>query len=115
VQTLRRDRDFDVVFRLGRSYVSPELVLYVHRRSGSGGRVGFCVSKKLGKAVVRNRTRRRLREIYRKHSQELDPRCDVVLLARKGAVEASFQRLEQVFLGLARKARLLAEPVSSSS
>ncbi|MBD9184142.1 MAG: ribonuclease P protein component [Clostridiales bacterium] len=80
------------------------LVLYArHNREGKN-RVGFTVSKKLGHAVVRNRTRRRLREIYRLNEQSLAPGYDIVIVARSRAVEAPFDKLTASFLGLAEKA-----------
>lgn len=80
------------------------LVLYArHNREGKS-RVGFTVSKKLGHAVVRNRTRRRLREIYRLNEQSLAPGYDIVIVARSRAVEAPFGKLTASFLGLAEKA-----------
>ena len=80
------------------------LVLYARKNRTDGNRVGVTVSKKLGKAHVRNRTRRRLREIYRLNEQSLAPGYDIVIVARSRAVEAPFDKLTASFLGLAEKA-----------
>lgn len=80
-----------------------ELVLFVLVKRRPGARVGFCVSKKLGKAVVRNKLRRRLREVYRENAQNLNPRWDLVIVARKDAAQATFQELRTAFLGLTRR------------
>lgn len=86
------------------------LVLYArHNRLGKN-RVGYTVSKKLGHAVVRNRVRRRLREIYRLNEAQFLPGYDIVVVARSRAVEASFQELRDSYLSLARKAGLLLPP-----
>lgn len=108
METLKKARDFDRVFRQGRTWNGPEFSLVVFRRPRGGGRVGFCVSKKLGGAVLRNRLRRRLREVYRQHKEKLAARWDLVFLARSPAMTATFSQLTSLFLQLAQKAQVLA-------
>ena len=72
-------------------------------------RVGLTVGVKLGHAVVRNRIRRRLREIYRLHEGEFLPGWDLVIVARSRAVTASYQQLERSYLALAAEAGILRE------
>ena len=86
------------------------LVLYARKNRTPGNRVGITVSKKLGKAHVRNRTRRRLREVYRLNEDCFRSGWDIVVVARTKAVDASFQRLNQSFLALAKKAGILRPP-----
>ena len=83
------------------------LVLYTRPNRSGCNQIGFTVSKKLGHAVVRNRTRRRLREIYRLNEQLFSPGWDIVVVARTRSVDASFQKLTHAFLSLAEKAGLL--------
>lgn len=75
-------------------------------------RVGITVGKKLGKAVTRNRVRRRLREIYRLHEAQFQPGYDLVVVARSQAVYASFSQLTKAYLALADKLDLLTEATS---
>lgn len=110
LETLKKARDFDRVFRQGRTWSGAEFSLIVYRRQRGTGRVGFCVSRKLGGAVQRNRLRRRLREVYRLSKEKLAARWDLVILARSPAMTASYQQLEELFLQLARKAQILKEP-----
>ena len=63
------------------------LVLYARRNRSQCNRVGITVSKKLGKAHVRNRTRRRIREVYRLNEEKFLPGWDIVVVARSRAVE----------------------------
>ncbi len=85
------------------------LVLYARRNRTGTNRVGITVSKKLGHAVVRNRTRRRLREIYRLNEDCFQPGWDVVVVARVRAVDAPFEKLTRSYLSLAAKAGILKE------
>ena len=67
------------------------------------------VSKKLGKAHIRNRTRRRIREVYRLNEEKFQPGWDIVVVARTKAVDAPFDKLTKSYLTLAGKLNLLAE------
>ena len=87
----------------------PTLVIYTRRNKSGENRVGFTVTVKLGHAVVRNRIRRRLREIYRLHEGELRRGADLVVVARGRSVEASYRRLERDFLAGCEKLSLLEE------
>lgn len=85
------------------------LVLYARKNRTEENRVGITVSKKLGKAHVRNRTRRRLREIYRLNEDRFQSGWDIVVVARTKAVDAEFSRLTKSYLSLAKKAGILCE------
>lgn len=83
------------------------LVLYARKNRTDENRVGITVSKKLGKAHVRNYVRRRLREIYRLNEELFQPGWDIVVVARTRAVDAEFDRLTKSYLSLAKKAGIL--------
>ena len=85
------------------------LVLYARPNRTGTNRVGITVSKKLGKAHIRNRVRRRLREVYRLNEVLFAPGWDIVVVARSAAVEASFGQLTERYLSLAAKAGILKE------
>lgn len=70
-------------------------------------RVGFVTSRRLGSAVVRNRVRRRLREIVRQHQHDLGQNFWIVLIAKRDAANASYRALEDEWLRLARRASIL--------
>jgi ribonuclease P protein component len=91
---LSRSRDFEAVYRHGRSVSTRFLVLYWFPRDEDEGepRLGLAVPKAVGTAVVRNRIKRRLREIFRARSAELPQDHDYVLVVRPGLVEAAEAR-----------------------
>ena len=85
------------------------LVLYARKNRTATNRVGITVSKKLGKANVRNRVRRRLREVYRLNEEQFQPGWDIVVVARTRAISAPFDVLTEKYLELAKKAGILKE------
>jgi len=95
--------------RLYRSsgYGNGYLVLYARKNQTQSNRVGITVSKKLGKAHIRNRTRRRIREIYRLHEDKFQPGWDIVVVARSRAIDADFDQLTCACLQLAQKSGIL--------
>ena len=90
-------------------FAGPYLVLYARRNREGINRVGITVSKKLGKAHIRNRTRRRIREVYRLNEEKFLPGWDIVVVARTKAVDAPFDKLTRSYLHLAKKAGILLE------
>jgi ribonuclease P protein component len=90
---LSRSRDFDAVYRHGRSVSTRFLVLYSFARDDDGPpRIGFAVPKGTGSAVVRNRVKRQLREAWRARLAEIPAGRDYVLIARPGLPEAAEAR-----------------------
>ena len=83
------------------------VVLYARKNGTNINRVGITVSKKLGHAVVRNRVRRRLRDVYRLNEDKFQPGWDIVVVARSKAVTAEFTRLTGAYLQLADKLGIL--------
>ena len=83
------------------------LVLYARKNRLGANRVGVTVSKKLGGAVVRNRVRRRLREVYRCNEHRFAPGWDIVVVARSRCITADFEKLTNAYLSLAEKAGIL--------
>ena len=87
------------------------LVLYARRNRSEVNRVGITVGKKLDKAHIRNRTRRRIREVYRLNEEKFQPGWDIVVVARSRAVDAPFDKLTKSYLSLAQKAGILRQDV----
>ena len=87
---LSRSRDFDAVYRQGRSTSTRFLVLYWFDRDDdpSEPRLGLAVPKATGNAVVRNRIKRQLREVWRARLERIPPARDYVLIAKPGLPEA---------------------------
>ena len=106
--SLKLNHIFQRLYR-GSGYANGYLVLYARKNRTGTNRVGITVSKKLGKANVRNRIRRRLREVYRLNEAQFQCGWDIVVVARTRAIRAPFDVLTENYLALAKKAGILKE------
>ena len=106
---LTNPSEFERVKKAGRVQRGRFILLSVFKTTdGSPFRAGFITSRAVGPAVVRNRVRRRLREIVRKHQRQVVEGNWIVTIARMGAATASYQELEGEWLRLAKRAFILA-------
>lgn len=106
---LRRNHDFQRVRHDGESNASSILVLAFLRNNLSHSRFGFVVSKQLGKAVQRNKIKRRLREAARLRLAHIQTGYDLVFIARKRAGNAKYAELAQSMETLLKKTGLWLE------
>ena len=97
-ERLRRAQEYQHVFQAGTKFVSPLFVVYILPSSESFSRLGMAVSKRVGKAVARNRVKRLIRELFRRHKHFFKSPCDVVFVARQRAAEASLGDYTRQFL-----------------
>ena len=105
--TLKENYEFRRMYRKCASAVSGGMVLYCRKNNLGHNRLGVTVSVKLGKAVVRNRARRRLREVYRLHTPALKLGWDIVLVGRGRTATMPWKDLNEQFLRLCKKLSLL--------
>lgn len=112
-KSLKKSHIFRRLYRKGRSAANGYLVLYCRKNGTGENRVGLTVSSKLGCAVVRNRVRRRLREIYRLNEHLFRPGFDIVVVARHRSVSAEYRRLEREFLRACAGLALIKEAHTS--
>ena len=82
---------------------------------GKGIEMARAFSKKLGKAHIRNRTRRRIREVYRLNEEKFQPGWDIVVVARSRCIKGDFAKITEAYLSLAQKAGILEEQPSTTS
>lgn len=104
---LRKREDFASVYSRGRSWVHPLLRIHVLPNDRGETRFGFVTGKRVGKAVIRNRVKRRLRELARQMA--LRPGYDVVIAARPDAAARPYRELGEGLSVLLRRANLLLE------
>lgn len=105
--TLNRNFEFRRLYAKGKNAAAPCLALYGRKNRAGRSRLGLTVGKKVGGAVVRNRVRRRLREIYRLNEDRFCTGYDLVVVARVKAAYSRYSELEKEFLRLAGRLGLL--------
>ena len=107
--TLKENHEFRRLYHRGASAAGNGLVVYCRKNKLGHNRLGLTASTKLGHAVVRNRARRRMREVYRLHQGVLRQGYDIILVARSRTAEMPWAALNDTFLYLCRKLDLLED------
>ena len=101
--TVKENYEFRRIYAKGRSGVSPYLVVYIRPNRRGRNRLGVTVSTKLGHAVVRNRVRRRIREIFRLSQGKMKQGYDCIVVARTRAAHADYWELKRAFEKMCKK------------
>ena len=107
--TLKENYEFRRLYQRGKSAAGGTMVLYCRKNKLGHNRLGLTASTKLGHAVVRNRCRRRLREVYRLNLPQMRKGYDIILVARGRTATAPWNELCSTYLKLCRKLDLLEE------
>jgi len=107
--TVKENYEFRRMYAKGKSGVSSYLVVYYRPNKRGHNRLGVTVSTKIGHAVVRNRIRRRFREIFWLSQPKMKQGYDFIIVARSRAVHATYQELERAFLQTCGKLGVLEE------
>lgn len=107
MKVLRNTRQFNQVYKKGKSIVNKHIVLYYVKNQTDENQVGFSISKKVGNAVTRNRVKRLMKEVYRLNEASLKNGFDFVFVARVRSKDASFKDIEKAMTSCFRKSQLL--------
>ncbi|TET26887.1 MAG: ribonuclease P protein component [Dehalococcoidia bacterium] len=102
---LTKPEQYALVYNKGRSWTSNLVVMKALPNGLAFARYGFSVSKRLGKAVIRNRIKRRLRQIL--HLTPLEPGWDIIFIARLPATSTDYASLEKSIADLLSRAQLI--------
>lgn len=101
---LKKDSDFRKVYKHGKSFANKHLVMYILENKSEDTRLGISVSKKVGKAITRNRVRRLIKEVYRLDiDAKIKTGYDIVFIARMSSKEASHKDIEKSINHLVKK------------
>lgn len=101
-ESLKKNKDFQLVYKCGKSYANKYLVMYIKENNTGKNRLGISVSKKIGNSIVRHRLTRLIRESYRLQEDRFRCGIDIVVIARIGAKGRTYKDIESALLHLGR-------------
>ena len=101
-ESLKKNKDFQTVYRQGKSYANKYLVLYIMENQTEKNRIGISVSKKVGNSVVRHHLTRLIRESYRLQEECFQRGYDLVVIARQSAKDVTYKEMESALIQLGK-------------
>ena len=106
-ESLRKNQQFQFVYKNGKSYANKYMVMYVKKNGLEINRLGISVSKKVGNSVVRHRVKRLIKESYRLHENIFNSGLDIVIVARPSAASVGYEEIESALLHLAKLHKII--------
>ena len=106
-QSLKKNRDFQNVYKKGTSFANSYLVMYILENGLQENRIGISVSKKVGNSVVRHHLTRLIREIYRLNEHHFKKGLDIIFIVRVNAKKIDYHTLEKALMHVADIHRVL--------
>ena len=105
---LRKNTEFNRVYKFGKNYWNRNLVIYVCKRENESDptRIGYTITKKIGNAVMRNKIRRRMKEIIRLNFHKIESGYDIIIIPKRNIVDLSYQDLESSMIHIMSLARI---------
>lgn len=114
-ESLKKNKDFQLTYKKGKSYANRYLVMYVRKNGTSSNRLGLSVSKKVGNSVVRHRVTRLLRESYRLQEDYFRRGYDLIIIARAGAKDKSYHKIESAMIHLGKLHHIYTQDTQQDS
>lgn len=104
---LTKDGDFKKVYRKRKTFGNRNFTLYVKKNGLTYPRMGFSINKKVGKAVVRNKIKRRLRALYGEISSLITPGYDYVVVVKNNVADLDYKTMKSAFYHLFRVSKFI--------
>lgn len=104
---LRNNMEFKRVYKDGKNYWNRNLILYVRKNNMENSRVGYSITKKIGNSVVRNKVRRRMKEILRLNFSNVKDGYDLIFIPKRNVVDISYKELESAILHILKLSKVL--------
>lgn len=94
LERIKKNQEFQEIFRTGKSFANRELVIYYREKKGQErARIGISVGKRLGNAVLRNRIKRYIRESFNYLKHNLKEEYDIIIIVRKQAIHKTYHEI----------------------
>lgn len=103
---IRTGKQYNNIYKYGKKFGGRYLLVYIMKKEAGGNRFGVVTSKKVGKAVKRNRVKRQIRAIIEHSQNEIPGNNDFIVIARHHIYGVNSQELEKDFLKIMKKAKL---------
>ena len=110
-ESLKKNKDFQTVYKKGKSYANKYLVMYIVENNLDKNRIGISVSKKVGNSVIRHRLKRLIKESYRLNESMFKNGFDIVVVARTTAKDRTYRDIESALLHLGKIQKILKEMI----
>ena len=114
-ESLKKNKDFQIVYRQGKSYANKYLVMYILKNELGRNRLGISVSKKVGNSVVRHHLTRLIRESYRLSEEHFQSGYDIVIIARVSAKEKKYYDIESALIHLGKLHHIYTQDTQQDS
>ena len=101
-ESLKKNKDFQIVYRTGKSYANRFLVMYIRKNGMNRNRLGISVSKKVGNSVVRHHLTRLIREGYRLQEEHFLCGYDIIAVVRVNAKNSTFADMKSALIHLGK-------------
>lgn len=101
-ESLKKNKDFQLVYKNGKSYANKYLVMYVKENGTDNNRLGISVSKKVGNSVVRHHLTRLIRESYRLLEAHFQCGVDIIVIARVSAKDKNYHEIQGALIHLGK-------------
>jgi len=115
IYRVRKNSEFKTIYQDSRSLAAKNVVLFVRQREDSQLKIGFSVSKKIGKAYKRNHVKRRMRHIAQENLANIKMGYELVFLARTPIKEASYQQIRKDMVYLLKKSGIWHEKMATEN
>lgn len=106
ISVIKKNKEFKKVYKYGKSYADKNLVFFLLKNKENQLKVGITTAKRINKAVVRNKIRRRLKEIVRKNKNNIKDGYYLVIMCRIRGKNSSYKELEHSFIKLAKRTNI---------
>src|SRR5690554_2489728 len=106
---LRKNIEFKKVYSGGKNYWNRNLTLFVKKNKLEETRFGITVTKKISNAVVRNKIRRRIKEIYRENFYKIKSGYDLIFIPKKNVIDISYKELESAMIHILKLSKMLKD------
>lgn len=105
---IKKNEEFQYIFRRGKSFANRQLVIYyIKKQDSSHFRFGLSVGKRIGNAVTRNRIKRYLRESFRDLQHKIVPSINIVIIARQPTKQMNYHEIKKSLIHLLSREKLL--------